>query len=190
MSINNKILVFLFQICLIQIPFAQNFNSNTGAIATYHFFSKSFETCNPTDVIENNGTSKSLSIKNTLLLNDHYVSYFKQNDVKPKLNFHSQIKEKQTIKSTIEIDTTLRFNPYYFKSEELNKRLIIPQITSVENTFTDYTDYIQGCGPLEDGITKTVNSRDLMLSNIVDNFINNVIFKDRGPLNMIFHPEN
>ena len=174
MCISNKILMFLFQICLFQISFAQDFSSNTCALVTYDYLDASFETHTPTFVFENTDTSQFLSIKNTLLLND----------------FYSQVKEKQTIESSIEINTTFRFNPYYFDSKELNKHLIIPQITFVENTFTDYTDYIRGCGPLEDGITKTVNSRDLMLSNIVDNFINNVVFKNRGPLNMIFHPEN
>jgi hypothetical protein len=190
MSIENKILILLFQICLFQISFAQDFSSNTCSLLTYDFLDASFETHTPTIVFENADTSQFLSIKNTPLLNDYYDSYFKLNDVNSKLNFNYQIFEKQKFKSIIEIDTNLSFKPYYFKSKELNEQLIIPQITFVKNTFTDYNDYIRGCGPLEDGITKTVNSRDLMLSNIVDNFINNVVFKNRGPLNMIFHPDN
>lgn len=190
MSINNKILIFLFQICLFQITCGQDFKSNNYTTTTYDFLGKSFETCSPTTIPENTDTSQFLIIKDTLLLNYHHDSYFMQNTVNSKLNFDSQINEKQTLKSTIEIDTNLSFKPYYFNSDELNKRLIIPQITFVENTFTDYTDYIRGCGPLEDGFTKTLNSRDIMLSNIVDDFLNNVLFKNKGPLNMIFQPEN
>jgi hypothetical protein len=133
---------------------------------------------------------------------------------------YSQNQETCTAKSAIKLDTILKlesfgslktsfmkkkdsfsffkstnsdsvdFTTFNFSNQELKKQLIIPQITFVENTFTDYTDYIRGCGPLEDGITKTVNSRDIMLSNIFDNFINNIVFKGGGPLNMIFHPEN
>ena len=133
---------------------------------------------------------------------------------------YSQNQETCTAKSAIKLDTILKlesfgslktsfmkkkdsfsffkstnsdsvdFTTFNFSNQELKKQLIIPQITFVKNTFTDYNDYIRGCGPLEDGITKTVNSRDLMLSNIVDNFVNNVLFKERGPLNMIFHPDN
>ena len=133
---------------------------------------------------------------------------------------YSQNQETCTAKSAIKLDTILKlesfgslktsfmkkkdsfsffkstnsdsvdFTTFNFSNQELKKQLIIPQITFVKNTFTDYNDYIRGCGPLEDGITKTVNGRDLMLSNIVDNFVNNVLFKERGPLNMIFHPDN
>jgi hypothetical protein len=189
-SITNKILIFLFQICLFQITCGQDFKSNNYTTTTYDFLGKSFETCSPTTIPKNTDTSQFLIIKDTLLLNDHHDSCFKQNVVNSKLNFDFQINEKQTLKSTIEMDTNLSFKPYYFNSDQLNKRLIIPQITFVENTFTDYTDYIRGCGPLEDGFTKTLNSRDIVLYNIFDNFINKIVFKEGGPLNMIIHPEN
>jgi hypothetical protein len=175
---------------LFQITCGQDFKSNNYTTTTYDFLGKSYEKYSPTTIPANTDTSQFLIIKETILLNYHHDSYFMQNAVNSKLNFDSQINEKQTLKSTFEIDTNLSFKPYYFKSDELNKHLIIPQITYVENSFTDYTDDIRGCGPLEDGFTKTLNSRDIMLSNIFDNFINNIVFNDGGPLNMIIHPKN
>lgn len=74
-------------------------------------------------------------------------------------------------------------------TKELNNK-VFSNIRFYENTFTEYTDDIRGCGPLQDGFTKTLNSRDIMLSNIVDNFINNVLFKDRGPLKIPFYSKN
>lgn len=68
---------------------------------------------------------------------------------------------------------------YTINSSELNKKLF-SNIEIIENTYIDYTDYLRGCGPLDDGITKKVNSQDLMLSNFLDNLVNNYIFKGKG----------
>jgi len=65
------------------------------------------------------------------------------------------------------------------KSQNLNRKLF-SNIKIIENTYMDYTDYLRGCGPLDDGITNTVNSRDLMLSVFLDNLVNNYIFKGKG----------
>ncbi|WP_339757203.1 hypothetical protein [uncultured Winogradskyella sp.] len=68
---------------------------------------------------------------------------------------------------------------FKLNSEELNTKLF-SNFKLIENTYIDYTVYLRGCGPLEDGITNSVNSGDLMLSMVIDNFVNNVFFKGKG----------
>ena len=62
----------------------------------------------------------------------------------------------------------------------LNKRLRESSFELIENNSMDYIEYLRGCGPLDDGITNKVNSRSLMLSMAIDNFVNKVIFKGKG----------
>lgn len=63
------------------------------------------------------------------------------------------------------------------RAEELNKKMF-SNLTFYENTYIDYSDYLRGCGPLDDGITNNVKSGDIMLSNIIDNFVNNYLLKN------------
>ncbi len=61
-------------------------------------------------------------------------------------------------------------------AQELNKK-VFSNLKFYENTYIDYSDYLRGCGPLDDGITNNVKSSDIMLSNIIDNFVNNYLLK-------------
>lgn len=63
------------------------------------------------------------------------------------------------------------------RAEELNKK-VFSNLNFVENTYIDYSDYLRGCGPLDDGITNNVKSSDIILSNIIDNFVNNYLLKN------------
>src|SRR5690606_20053214 len=75
--------------------------------------------------------------------------------------------------------TSVDFNRIDFnvRAEELNKK-VFSNLTFYENTYIDYSDYLRGCGPLDDGITNNVKSGDVMLSNIIDNFVNTYLFKN------------
>lgn len=65
---------------------------------------------------------------------------------------------------------------FNLNAEELNKK-VFSNLTFYENTYIDYSDYLRGCGPLDDGITNNVKSGDIMLSNIIDNLVNNYLLK-------------
>lgn len=78
---------------------------------------------------------------------------------------------------------------YVFDSKALNERLF-SNITIIENTYKDNRDFFRLCGPLDNGIVNTVNSGDEMLSNILNNFVNNVLFKGRGPITRLFLSKN
>ncbi len=71
------------------------------------------------------------------------------------------------------------FADFEINLEKLNESLF-SNFEIVENTYLDYSNYLRGCGPLDDGIVNKVNSGELMLSNIIDNFVNNYIFKGKG----------
>lgn len=62
-------------------------------------------------------------------------------------------------------------------AQELNKK-VFSNLKFYENTYIDYSDYLRGCGPLDDGITNNVKSSDIMLSNIIDNFVNTYLLKN------------
>lgn len=70
------------------------------------------------------------------------------------------------------------FNMSYLKfdTKNLNNKLF-SNLEIIENSYIDYSEYLRGCDPLEDGITNSANSGDLMLSLVIDNLVNNVIFK-------------
>lgn len=74
-------------------------------------------------------------------------------------------------------------------TEELNKKLF-SNIKIVENTYLDHERFLRGCGYLEDGFTNPIDSSGLMASMVLNNFVNNVLFKDRGPLTKLFYPKN
>jgi hypothetical protein len=78
---------------------------------------------------------------------------------------------------------------YVFDSKALNERLF-SNITIIENTYKDNRDFFRLCGPLDNGIVNTVNNGDEMLSNILNNFVNNVLFKGRGPITRLFLSKN
>ena len=60
-------------------------------------------------------------------------------------------------------------------SEALNSKLF-SNITINEYQQIDYSTYFRGCNALENGISNTVDSRDLMLSITIDNFVNRILF--------------
>lgn len=66
--------------------------------------------------------------------------------------------------------TNLEFNPNKFNSRLYTK------FTFTENNFIDYTEYLRGCGPLDDGITNNIKSGGFIISMTIDNLVNNVIF--------------
>src|SRR5690606_7360019 len=70
------------------------------------------------------------------------------------------------------INSKPNLNDFKLNTEELSKK-VFSNLNFVENTYIDYSDYLRGCGPMEDGITNNVKSSDIMLSNIIDNFVNN-----------------
>lgn len=63
----------------------------------------------------------------------------------------------------------LKLNTEMFSNFNLNK-----------NTYATYSNYLRGCDPLDNGITNNLNGGELMLSMIIDNFVNNILFKDKG----------
>ena len=71
-------------------------------------------------------------------------------------------------------------------SEKLNTKLF-SNIEIIENTYKDYRDFFRLCSPLDNGIANTGNSGDEMLHNILNNFVNNVLFNGRGPINRLFN---
>jgi len=74
------------------------------------------------------------------------------------------------------INSKPNLNDFKLNTEELSKK-VFSNLNFVENTYIDYSDYLRGCGPMEDGITNNVKSSDIMLSNIIDNFVNNYLLK-------------
>ncbi len=66
---------------------------------------------------------------------------------------------------------------FKLNSEELNTKLF-SNLEIIKNTYIDYSDYLRGCGPLDDGITTNVNSGEILLSNIIDNLVNNYLLKN------------
>lgn len=85
----------------------------------------------------------------------------------------------------IEVDTNplliydLKYPSLEFNSEALNTKLF-SNISIVENTYYDYAQNLRGCKPLENGITNTVNSKEVLMSSIFDNFLNNYLFEGKG----------
>ncbi|TXD83085.1 hypothetical protein ESY86_11365 [Subsaximicrobium wynnwilliamsii] len=63
---------------------------------------------------------------------------------------------------------------YNYNSKELNERLF-SNINSIENTYIDHETFLRGCGYLENGVTNPIDSAGLMLSLILNNFLNNVL---------------
>lgn len=109
----------------------------------------------------------------------HYSFYALKLDsiVLLKPNFDS-------INTSLKVDTSissydLNLTDFKIDSEKLNKKLFT-NFKYQETNYIDVSDYLRGCGPLEDGITNSINSGELMLSNIIDNFVNNYVFKGKG----------
>ncbi len=75
------------------------------------------------------------------------------------------------------------FNMSYLKfdTKNLNTKLF-SNLEITENNSFDYSEYLRGCGPLENGISNSLDSKDLMLSMFIDNLINTYIFKGKGIL--------
>ena len=73
--------------------------------------------------------------------------------------------------------------------DALNTKLF-SNISIIENTYLDQNKFLRGCGYLEDSVTNPVDSAGLMLSLVLNNFVNNVVFKDKGPLTRLFYPKN
>jgi hypothetical protein len=78
---------------------------------------------------------------------------------------------------------------YTFDTKTLNKRLF-SNLKIVITTYKDYSDFFRLCSPLDEGVANNVNSADRMVSMVLNNFINNVVFKDRGPLTRLFSSKN
>ncbi len=79
--------------------------------------------------------------------------------------------------TSFSIDLKPTLTDFYFNAEELSKN-VFTNLNFIENTYLDYTENLRGCGPLENGITNTINSGELMLSNVIDNFVNNYLLKN------------
>lgn len=77
------------------------------------------------------------------------------------------------LKPTLNEFNSIDFN---VNAKELSKK-VFTNLNFIENTYIDYTDYLRGCGPLDNGITNNVKSSDIMLSNIIDNFVNTYLLK-------------
>ncbi len=73
--------------------------------------------------------------------------------------------------------------------DALNTKLF-SNISSIENTYLDQNKFLRGCSYPEDGVTNPDDSAGLMFSLVLNNFVNNVVFKDRGPLSRLFYPKN
>ncbi len=113
-----------------------------------------------------------------------YASFFSMKpdtilDLESNLDIEKNLLKKDAFFSFHNLSYTQNdSNPgIYINTEELNKK-VLSNLTIIENTYIDYTEYLRGCGPLKDGITNTVNSGELMLSNIIDNFVNNYLLKN------------
>ena len=106
--------------------------------------------------------------------------------------FSIQLDSIVGLESNLDFDNTLRRNDvllskptrddfnridFNVRAEELNKKMF-SNLTFYENTYIDYSDYLIGCGPLDDGITNNVKSSDIILSNIIDNFVNTYLLKN------------
>lgn len=72
----------------------------------------------------------------------------------------------------------LKFSNDEFYVKEINTRLF-SNLKFTKNTFISPNSNLR-CKPLDNGITNEINSRDVMLSNILDNFVNNILFKGKG----------
>jgi hypothetical protein len=111
----------------------------------------------------------------------NYATFFSiQLDTIVGLEFNLDF-EKNLFKNEVLFSKPTRddFNRIDFnvRAEELNKKMF-SNLTFYENTYIDYSDYLRGCGPLDDGITNNVKSGDVMLSNIIDNFVNTYLLKN------------
>jgi hypothetical protein len=116
---------------------------------------------------------------------------FSKLKLESKLVFPSNM---DSLKITINKDRGFSFlkenvGNYVFDSKALNERLF-SNINIIENTYKNNRDFFRLCGPLDNGIVNTVNSGDEMLSNILNNFVNNVLFDGRGPITRLFLSKN
>jgi hypothetical protein len=69
-------------------------------------------------------------------------------------------------------------------TQVLNKKLY-DHSQVVQNSFLNHEEFLRGCGLLEDGISNSFDSGEMMLSLVLNNFINNVvltkgIFSNKG----------
>ena len=68
---------------------------------------------------------------------------------------------------------------FEYNTEKVNAKLF-SNFKLIENTYGDYTEYLRGCDNLEDGITNHIKSGVLILSMIINHFVNNILFEGRG----------
>jgi hypothetical protein len=114
---------------------------------------------------------------------------------------YSQELEKQKYDfSTVELNSKIIFKPeldlkyfsfrndksfissdvnFTFDSDQLNKKLF-SSFEIIENSYLDHEQFFRGCGYLEDGLYNPVSSGGLMLSLIINNFINNIVLDGKG----------
>tara|TARA_R100001369_G_scaffold1859_1_gene6057 strand:- start:205 stop:621 length:417 start_codon:yes stop_codon:yes gene_type:complete len=85
-----------------------------------------------------------------------------------------------SVNTSISNNTTFSFSQlnqtnYIFNVKELNENLF-SNLNLFDNNYKDYTNYFMRCGYLEDGISVEINNPgDVMLSNIIDSFVNNYL---------------
>jgi hypothetical protein len=96
--------------------------------------------------------------------------------LEPKLVYESVLVSMDTLFTK---EPTFSFSEmnqtyYNYNSKELNERLF-SNINSIENTYIDHETFLRGCGYLENGVTNPIDSAGLMLSLILNNFLNNVL---------------
>ena len=79
--------------------------------------------------------------------------------------------------TSFSIDLKPTLTDFYFNAEELSKK-VFTNLNFIVNTYIDYSGNLRSCGPLENGITNTINSGELMLLNVIVNFVNNYLLKN------------
>ncbi|WP_299525010.1 hypothetical protein [Winogradskyella sp.] len=119
-----------------------------------------------------------LSVQSQDIVQSEYS--FSNNFLEPKHFFDSELK---AITNIMNQNRSFQYqydnsNNHVLTVQALNKKLF-SNFKIVENTYKDYGSFFILCAPLNDGISNSIDSRDAILSYILNNYINNFIFKGR-----------
>ncbi|RCW93806.1 hypothetical protein [Winogradskyella arenosi] len=116
---------------------------------------------------------KTVDFSATALLNKELTA-FEFTTIATPLAFEFQQNDSKF--SMLEADTDFEFNSEIFNSK------IFSNLNLFENNYQNDYNYSRGCDPLEDGLTHTLNSSDVMISRVVDYAVNgylkSLIFND------------
>jgi len=136
-------------------------------------------------------TLKKISMKffiySIFILTTGFYSYSQNSDnnistikLESEINYRSELSSPNYFSLNSNKSLQFSYTSFRFNTKKLNTKLFSNFKIFKKNSYIDYSNYLRGCGPIENGFTKNIKSKDLMLSNIINNFINNYVFSGKG----------